>query len=170
MTSLRRGHLLLFTLFLAQPMNAQQSKPALDTAPVPPAIAAAKKVFISNAGEDNLSGGFGGELFAGGSNRCYDEFYQEVESLKRFEMVSSPAAADIVFEIRLTPLEGRRSSSAVLRLRILDPKTRIVLWSFYERTRSANLRRTLNKNLDIAIKQIVSDLKSVIEAPSKANP
>jgi hypothetical protein len=161
---------LLITLFITQFVDAQQSKSAPEAAHVPPAIEAAKKVFISNAGEDDLSGVVKDGLFAGGPDHFYDEFYQQIEALKRFEIVSNPGEADIVLEIQLTPIEVRSLSSAVLRLRILDPKTGIVLWSFYERAGTANLKRTLDKNLGAAIERIVSDVKSVAVPSNLRNP
>jgi hypothetical protein len=164
MGNLRRACLLAVTLFITQAMSAQQSKPAPEVAPVPSAIAAARKVFISNAGTDDPS-----ELFSGGPARCYNEFYRQIQALNRYELVSSPTDADIILEIRLLAPTAY-AMDPVLRLRILDPKTRIVLWAFYGRAQGANLKRTYDRNLDIAIEKIVSDLKSIAGTAKLAKP
>jgi len=167
----RTLHLLSFTLFVAQVVIAQGSKPVTDTAPVPPAIAAAKKVFVSNAGADDDSG----KIFSTGPDHCYSEFYRQVQALNQYEIVSSPLEADLVFEVNMTfspphELMGGGKSKALVRVRILDPKTQIILWAFYRRPAGANLRRTFGKNLDKAITQITADLKAVTETPSTVRP
>lgn len=165
----RRLYLLSFALFITQATHAQQSTAVLDAAPVPPAIAAAKKVFISNAGEDNPTP----ELFSGGVDRCYREFYHQIQALHRYELVSSPTDADIVLEINQTATPDYidiRYGAAVLRLRILDPKTRTVLWAFYERPKRASLKHNTDRNLGIAIQKLVSDLRAVDSNMPEARP
>ena len=63
-----------------------------------------------------------------------------------------------------------RARTAVVRLRILDPKTQTILWAFYERPEEANLARTYGKNVDKAIARLVSKLKSLAETPSGNTP
>src|ERR1700754_2347951 len=67
-------------------------------APVPPALLNAKKVFISNAGADS---GLFPHPFTGDPDRAYNEFYANVESWGRYQLVANPAQADLVFELRL---------------------------------------------------------------------
>jgi len=96
----------------------------------------AKKVFISNAPGQNLPASLGGP------DRTYNEFYAAMKSWGRYELVSAPADADMIFEISLassivgvggTSSSGCSSSSeADLRLAILDAKTRVPLWWFAE--------------------------------------
>jgi len=157
----RTLHLLFVTLFIAQVLIAQESQPGTESAPVPPAIAAAKRVFISNAGADDDSG----KMFATGPDHCYAEFYRQVQALKRYEIVSSPVEADLVLEINMTyspvPSPSFRTRDRVIRVRICDPKTHVVLWGFYERPEAANLARTYRNNVDKAITRLVSHLKSL---------
>jgi hypothetical protein len=142
---------------------AQESKPVTDKPPVPPAITAAKKVFISNAGSDDASG----KIFGIGPDHVYSEFYRQVQALNRFEIVSSPSDADLVLEINMThsadvPGPGAfRTGNGVVRARIIDPKTHIVLWAFYQHPEIADRIHTYRKNTDKAITQIVSDLKAI---------
>src|SRR5690242_9533668 len=74
-----------------------QEAKSTNAAPIPSAIPAAQKVFISNAGEDNA-----GDLYSGAQDRCYNDFYRQVRALNRFEFVAAPADADIVLEISMT--------------------------------------------------------------------
>ena len=168
MTAVSKFHFIAVIAF-AQLLNAQGT-PATDSAPVPPAIAAARKVFISNAGADDESG----KIFGAGTDRCYSEFYHQVQALNRYEIVSNPTDADIVFEINLTLSKRDYHNSAnvsdsVVRVRILDPRTRTILWAFYDRPDFAGLKSNYLKNLGKAIKQIVSNLQALTVANS-ANP
>ena len=151
----------------------QEGKSA-SVAPIPAAITAAQKVFISNAGEDNA-----GDLYSGAQDRCYNDFYRQVRALNRFELVAAPSDADIVLEIRMTssaiPSDVMKGSTvpgagyeSIFRLRVLDPKSQVVLWTFYERMAPAVLKMNRNKNFDNALKQIVSDLSSL--TPNGARP
>jgi hypothetical protein len=69
-------------------------------APRPAQIVAAKKVFISNAGV--------------GTDMTYDQFYAAIKGWGRYELVASPADADLVFEIsfssQITGVSGTKES------------------------------------------------------------
>ncbi|MGC2793613.1 MAG: hypothetical protein WA899_16430, partial [Candidatus Sulfotelmatobacter sp.] len=83
---------------LIQAVSAQQSKETAP-APVPAQIAAAQKVFISNAGGASLETVIDETVFNGGPDRPYNQFYAAMKSWGRYEVVSTPADADLVFEI-----------------------------------------------------------------------
>jgi len=155
--------LLSFTLIVIQVIVAQQSRPGPNAVPIPAGIAMAKKVFISNAGTNDPN-----KNFSGGPERCYGEFYRQIQALNRYELVSSPADADLVLEIGLSgvPFPTRMTTSAgVASLRILDPKTHIVLWAFYEPVTQGLLKTS--PDLETAVKRIVSDLKSLATAEAR---
>ena len=70
-------------------------------APSPPSdvitkVTAAKKIFVSNAGE-NVP--FAHDIH-GGVNTAYSEFYAALKQWGYFRLVDSPARADLIFEIR----------------------------------------------------------------------
>jgi hypothetical protein len=96
------GTLLLSSLFSVTVFAASQSKQT-PPAPIPPQILAAKRVFIGNAGGEDLS------LYTGGPDRPYNQFYAAVKSSGRFELLSAPADADLLFEISFvwTPTSGQ---------------------------------------------------------------
>src|SRR5271156_6762936 len=76
---------------------AQQAAPVA-IAPVSPLLLSAKKVFISNAGADS---GLFPHPFTGDPDRAYNEFYADVVSWGRYQVVASPGEADLVFELQL---------------------------------------------------------------------
>ena len=61
-----------------------QEPTAVAIAPVPSLLLSAKKVFISNAGADS---GLFPHPFSGDPDRAYNEFYANVESWGRYQLV-----------------------------------------------------------------------------------
>ena len=124
---------LLTLAICAMPIAAQvQPQPQIDApaAPVPPAILAAKRVFISNGGADS---GLFPHPFSGTQDRVYNQFYADIKAGGKFELVSAPADADIVVQVTLGtfPLAA---GYAEFRLSIFDPKTNVLLWTASEPT------------------------------------
>ena len=78
----------------------QQSVPP---APVPSQLTQAKTIFLSNAGADS---GLFPHPFSGDPDRAYNEFYADVVSWGRYQLVASPDQADLVFELQLMAPNG----------------------------------------------------------------
>src|SRR5262245_31772508 len=128
-----------------KPDKPQPIIPAMPPAPVPSSILQAKKVFISNAGLDMTSLEWFKRL--GEPNRAYNEFYAAVKDWGRYELVSSPAEADLVFEFQATaPISSCGSHDTCqhlqLGLTILDTKTHFTLWNLIEPVEGAWRRQT----------------------------
>ena len=85
--------------FTTTQLSAAQTKQD-EQAPIPAQIVAAKKVFIANGGGDDP--GMPDPLFSGGSDRPYNQFYASLKSSGKYELVGSPAEADLLFEIRFS--------------------------------------------------------------------
>jgi hypothetical protein len=142
-------------------LNAQQPTPSLAVAPVPSQLMSAKTVFISNAGADS---GLFPHPFTGDQDRAYNQFYANVESWGRYELVSTPADADLVFELQLTapagPANADKQKGAsdplpMLRLVIYDRPTHYVLWVLTESIEPAALQKTHDHNFDEAVYRLV---------------
>jgi hypothetical protein len=136
------------------PMLLAEEPPAPPPAPLPAQIIAARKVFISNGGEDlwlDVDPKHDPDL-------TYNEFYASMKSWGKYELVSSPADADVVFEIHL----AFRDSYFQLRLLILDPKTHVTLWPFNQVAKPAMRDATARKNLDQAMKALMESLKKQV--------
>lgn len=155
------------------PMMAQQSKGALP-APLPSQIVTGRKVFISNAGGDSHN------LYDGGPDRLYNQFYSAIKNWGRYEFVGSPAEADLVFEIGFanpfvgesgyggggqTSFSGRGVTDPRFRLVILDPGTRVTLWVFTRHIEPAMLQGNRDKNFDLAVNFLVNNLQNVVAPP-----
>jgi hypothetical protein len=142
--------------------SAQPAVPVA-TAPVPSSLFSAKKVFISNAGADS---GLFPHPFSGDPDRAYNEFYADVESWGRYQLVDAPAEADLIFELQLTapsgPSNADKSKGAsdplpMVRLVIYDRPTHYILWALTESIAPATLQKTHDHNLDEAVSNLVLD-------------
>lgn len=163
--------LLAFTFALAMTsagvLAAQQPSDPLP-APIPTPIFTAKKVFISNAtGEVALP--------PGNPALTYDEFYAAMKSWGRYELVSAPADADLVLEIRFTfvvgptdVFDGRGGSSAdyQFRLVVLDPKSRVVLWAFSRSVPGSSNKAKNRQYFDQTLASLIDDFKKLVTQSS----
>jgi hypothetical protein len=160
---------------LSHPLfGTQQPKDVALPAPVPVSIATAKKVFIANAPGDNLPASLGGP------SRTYNEFYAAMKSWGRYELVPIPADADLILEIRFAnPIEGVNvmstsgggsTSSFLLKLVIVEPKTHVPLWwfteSFAPKGGFSHRKETLSSNFDRSIADLVDDVRKLAGAPA----
>ena len=134
-------------------------------APVPEAVLNAKRIFVANAGAD---AGLFPHPFSGGPERGYNQLYAAVKALDTYELVGSPADADLVLELRLFapggPANADKAKGAsdplpMFRLVIYDAKTHYLLWALTEQIDSAALQKSHDHNFDDAITQLVGDFK-----------
>jgi len=154
--------------------HAQEAKEA-PPAPLPAQIYSWKKVFIANAGGDS------NDLYSGGPNRLYNQFYAALKSWGRYELTGSPAEADLVFEISFTnpyvgeqvsggggqiPVSNRSFNDPQFRLTILDPATRVTLWIFTRHVEHALLKSNRDKNFDQAVANLANDLRDIPGQPT----
>jgi hypothetical protein len=142
--------------------NAQQTE-TVSVAPVPSRLLNAKTVFISNAGADS---GLFPHPFTGDPDRVYNEFHANVVSWGRYQLVSSPDRADLVFEIQLTAPNGPKNANKqagsadplpMFRLVIYDRPSHYVLWALTESIAPAALQKTHDHNFDEALANLVLD-------------
>jgi hypothetical protein len=164
-----RGVLVLILLTISHSLTAQE--PAA-SAPVPPALLHGRTVFLSNAGADS---GLFPHPFSGRPSRGYDQFYAALRGAGRYELVSEPGEADLVFELQLIapngPKDADKSKGAsdplpMFRLVILDRKTHYTLWAITESIKQASRQTTHDRNFDDALAALAADLKAVTD-PAK---
>lgn len=155
----------LFSLAISlSSISFGQGKPA-PVAPVPAQIPAAKRIFIANAGGDEMAED--DPIFSGGPDRSYNQFYAAMKSWGRFEIVGSPAEADLVLEIRqevqTVALGGKVGDSNIplFRLVIRDPKTNVLLWGFHVHSKFGVGQANSDRNFDEAMDRLVADLRAV---------
>lgn len=158
----------LFVAMLAfVPVLSAQKSPVVAPAPVPAQIAAAKKIFISNTGGESFESVIDQTVFNGGPDRPYNQFYAAIKTWGRYELVSSPADADLVLEISwaISDTGLKLPVLGQLRVVIVDPKTHVTLWSFAEYVRGAILLGNRDKNFDQAMNSIVTRMKGITNLP-----
>jgi hypothetical protein len=158
----------VFTVPLLFSWAVAQQSPKLPTvAPIPPQIAAAQKVFVSNAGGESFENVIAATVFNGGPDRPYNEFYAALKDWGRYELVSSPVDADLVLEVswQLTDTGLRLPVLGQLRVVAIDPKTHVTLWNLTQYVRGAILLGNRDKNFDLAMTTIVNRLRILSTAP-----
>lgn len=141
-------------------------------APLPSQVSTAKKIFISNGG-----GLLDSNLVSGDARRQYNQFYADIQAWGRYELVGSPAEADLVLQISVTYIPREIGAEVrpfpSFRLALLDPKTNVSLWvidEFLVEKPGLSLIREKNRDkaFDEAISKLVNDLK-MLSAPATAS-
>ena len=138
-------------------------KAAAVAAPMPSALQTAKRVFLGYAGVDGMS--IPAFRRSGDINQPYNWVYAAMKNWGRYELVGSPADADLVFEISFSaPLVGAdklATFAPYLRLGILDARTHFVLWTIVAPVEGAYRKETWEKNFHAGVASLVSDLRAV---------
>lgn len=173
MSTFKVGGLLLVAVLMSSIPARAQLASQNPVAPVPRQILTAKRVFISNAGAQS----YGSESYFrltkydGGADRFYNQLYAAMKNWGRYDLTDSPSTADVVYEARFTsPIVDKRTKEDFvydpqLGLTILDPRTRIALWSLTEHIQSGRDRGSDNANFDSAVERIVAKAKMLVESP-----
>ena len=157
---------LALLLVITPVLPAQQ--PTQNPAPVPAQIASARTVFVSNGGGDNYF-----DMFTDGADRAYNILYADLLWLSQYQLVSAPAQADLVFEIRsVAPAiyegKGAISYNPQLILSILDPQTRAVLWTTSANVRALGTKKHRDRGFDQSMAVLVYKLAQVTGQPLTA--
>lgn len=143
---------------LAIPIAAAKKMADPPAAPIPIQMITGKKVFISNSEST-------ADIIFGVTNLTYNVLYEHMKSLGKYELVSAPADADLIFNINFVVLLYPQ-----LRLVALDPKTHVVLWTFAEQVQPWVRQSTGRKNFDQAMINLVEDVKELTTPPQPMLP
>jgi hypothetical protein len=147
--------IMVLSLITSMRLVAQTSA----NAPKPSQLTAAKTVFISNETDsDNAE-----------SEKNYNRFYESIQKINRFTIVLDPSKADIVLELNVIATPGSGKDNRVYvhhRLRIIDPKTHIVLWSVSEDDGSPILQSSRDKNAQNASDHLAAYLQTITTPPA----
>lgn len=159
---MKRLQLLFVLVLFASPAFTQQMPAYSEAGPVPPAIASAKTIFVSNAGSDT---GLFPEPFTGDDDRAYTEFYAALKATGDYTLVADPSQADLVLELRLVAPSGPSNPSKPngaadpvpqFKLVVYDRQTHYVLWIFTRGIEPALLQKTHDKNFDGALAMMLT--------------
>jgi hypothetical protein len=171
----------VLVLLVAPVLRAQQPAPP---APIPSPILNAQKIFIANAGMDAFSLQAFEELGLTGGD-AYNSLYAAVKSWPKYQLVSSPADADLVLEIRVTApltnvgdhptwsfqhIAANTTWQFQTDLNIRDAKTHFLLWTLTQPVRPANLAGTWRKNIATANATLDGQLQALLTPNTPPTP
>jgi hypothetical protein len=145
-------------LLLSLPALAQRSSvvAGINTvhAPVPPAILNGKRAFVSY--ELGAVTAFP-DKYSGGPERAYSEFYTQMQTWGRYELVDDPKDADIVFAVRLVGEEAYPQ----IRLGITNAQG-ISLRGFVEAIDPAFFKKHRDASFSATVKLLVGDVQTLV--------
>ena len=145
----------------------------IPAAPLPSQILTAKKAFISNAG-----GLLDLNIVSGDRRRDYNQVYAAIQAWGHYELVASPAEADLILQISIIYIPRQMGADVTpfptFRLALLDPKTNVALWVLDEYlvdkpSLGLILKKNRDKVFDEAIEKLVGDLKTLTAPPAATN-
>jgi hypothetical protein len=150
---------LLGTVFCSPMLSAQLKAAPVNSssAPIPAPILQGKKAFISFELGDVSSFP---STYSGGPERAYNEFYQDMQQWGRYQLVSDPKDADVIFAIRFVDSPGLNIPQ--IRLGITDPHSGISLWGFAEQIGGAIRKKNRDAAFSETVMQVVSDVEQLV--------
>ena len=143
-----------------------QSQP---NAPVPAQIATAHTIFLSNGGAENG--------FPVDATEAYNNIYAALQSWGRYQLVSTPEEADLIFKLRdVAPItlydtyHGRAFSfvSPAYRLTIVGAKTNVTLWTVTSPVSLQGNKKAVERWEALSVTNLVSRLKVLAGQPLSA--
>ena len=160
MVSTRKISVLMcvLTLSCTFPMSAQKSSAAKGinnlSAPVPTPLLKGKRAFISYELGDVTSFP---SAYSGGPERAYNEFFTQMKAWGRFELVTDPSDADLVFAVRFVD-----APMPQIRVGISDGNTHVALWGFVEQVDPAMFKKHRDSSFSASVHLLVSDVQALI--------
>src|SRR5215469_12600500 len=169
----------VFAMLILPVFVAGQSVPnQVPPAPVPTQISSAKKVFVSNAGGDELDPRRF-DFATVDPNRIYNQLYASVKTAGKFQLVLAPADADVVLQARfsqsVTALEFHIGGGGdpILKLAVLDPKSNVLLWAFSETVPAAtgsHWREKREDNFNQALAKLLNEFTGLCNGGERTGP
>jgi hypothetical protein len=142
-----------------------------EAGPIPPALLAARTLFISNGGTVSQ---FFPDTFTGDANRAYSQFYAALKTTGKYGLVGDPSQADLVLYLRLVARSCRSISyncvgvpdpQPIFYLTVYDRKTHYVLWTITQPVDSAILLKNHDHNFDAALAVVIREFERVTGKP-----
>ncbi len=136
-------------------------------APVPTPLLNEKKAFISYELGDVTAFP---DAYSGGPERAYGEFYSAMKTWNRYDLVSDPSDADVIFAVRFV---DSPYTVPQIRIGVADARTHVALWGFVEQVDFKFRKKNRDAAFTDSVKLLVSDIKTLIgqnATPQPANP
>jgi len=151
------------------PIQRPVPVPLSPNAPVPRQIAAAHTIFLSNSGAD--------ANFPVDETQAYNDVYATFQSWGRYQFVTSPAQADLIFQLHdiapITDVTGGRGgvysiSSPAFQLNIIDPKTNIAIWTVTSPVNVTGNKSARARWFALSVTNLISRVKVLANVPLTA--
>jgi len=126
-------------------------------APVPSPVLNAKRAFISYEIGDVTA--FPSD-YSGGPERAYGEFYAQMKAWGRYQLVSDPKDADIIFAVRF--VDPPNIVRPQIRVGIMDSTARVSLWGFVEEVNFAVFKKHRDAAFTASVKQLLADVQALV--------
>ena len=148
------------------PSSPNTAAVAISLAPAPALLQSAHTVFLSNSGAQT---GFPADPDAG-----YNQFYADLQAWGRFQLVSSPSEADLIFQLRsAAPIDGYSVNMGVgtpyrlpqFLLTIVDPKTNVTLWTLSSPVYTGQRKHSLTDWFTLSAENLTSRVKLLVGTP-----
>jgi hypothetical protein len=98
--------------------------------------------------------------YSGGPERAYSEFFAQMKTWGRFELVLDPSDADVVFAVRFVDSPGL--SVPQIRVGISDAKTHVALWGFVEQVDPAFFKKHRDASFSESVQLLVVDVQQLV--------
>ncbi len=134
-------------------------------APVPSPLLKAKRAFISYEIGDVTA--FPSD-YSGGPERAYGEFYSQMKAWGRYELVSDPKDADIIFAVRF--VDPPNIVRPQIRVGIMDSTARVSLWGFVEEVNFAFFKKHRDAAFTASVKQLLEDVRTLVHQGTTPPP
>ncbi len=134
-------------------------------APVPSPLLQAKRAFISYEIGDVTA--FPSD-YSGGPERAYGEFYSQMKAWGRYELVSDPREADIIFAVRF--VDPPNIVRPQIRVGIMDSTARVSLWGFVEEVNFAFFKKHRDAAFTASVKQLLEDVRTLVNQGTTPPP
>lgn len=160
--------IILSALLFAICLNASaKPKKIVPEAPIPDFIVRAQRVFVTNGGGNPLA---------------FDEFYSQIKTWGRYQLVGSPSEAQVIIELKYfvedhgthvssytntytgqTQVVSHEMIDPQLQVNIYDAKTKDLLWSVTDHRRLARLEKNREKESVNSADRLAAGLKVRVE-------
>jgi hypothetical protein len=126
-------------------------------APVPDPLTKGKRAFISYELGDVTAFP---SSYSGGPERAYGEFYSQMKAWGRYELVSDPKNADVIFAVRF--VDPPNIPHPQIRIGVMDGSGRVSLWGFVEEVDFAFFKKHRDQAFTATVKQLVADVRTLV--------
>ena len=134
-------------------------------APIPAPLLKGKRAFISYEIGDVTAFP---SSYSGGPERAYAEFYEQMKTWGRYQLVDDPKDADLIFAVRF--VDPPSIPHPQIRVGVMDSSARVSLWGFVEEVNFAFFKKHRDAAFTASVKLLITDVQSLLAPPPTTPP